>query len=140
MDAYEEDSMEETAFIQHHTAHPNPPVQFQTLSMSTTSEAPPPMRPTLSPPNPPSSTPSALSLADSLVTAVKNLQTELATVQAKLVAAEQQLKEMPSESVLWCGSACGRRRECDCGNGRECWVLVVGMCGCASMHGGGVNL
>ena len=98
MDAFEEDSMEEATFIQHHTTLPGPPVHLPTLSMS--GSEPPPIRLTLSPPNPSTSTPSALSLADSLVTAVKNLQTELATVQAKLVAAEQQLKEMPSESVL----------------------------------------
>lgn len=107
--------MEETTFIQHYAANPTPPLQLPALSMSTSSEAPP-MRLTLSPPNP---TPSALSLADSLVTAVKNLQTELATVQAKLIAAEQQLKEMPSESMLYVWECLWLQRECDCGKGRS---------------------
>lgn len=137
MDAFEEDSMEETTFIQHHsTQHPTTPLQLPALSMSTSSEAPP-MRLTLSPPNP---TPSALSLADSLVTAVKNLQTELATVQAKLIAAEQQLKEMPSESMLCVWECLWLQRECGCGGGGSacpsCWYEWV----CPYAWCGGVNV
>ena len=98
---FEEDSMEESTFIQHQAGNPPPPLQFPpVLPISATASEASPMRPTLSPTTSPTPNPSALSLADSLVTAVKNLQTELATVQAKLIAAEQQLKEMPSESML----------------------------------------
>lgn len=97
---FEEDSMEESTFIQHQTVNPAPPLQLPALPLSATTSEYSTMRPTLSPTTSPNPTPSALSLADSLVTAVKNLQTELATVQAKLIAAEQQLKEMPSESMF----------------------------------------
>lgn len=97
---FEEDSMEESTFIQHQTVNPALPLQLPALPLSATTSEYSTMRPTLSPTTSPNPAPSALSLADSLVTAVKNLQTELATVQAKLIAAEQQLKEMPSESML----------------------------------------